>query len=78
MKSYKKFIPVSQRPLTNREYEVLKLLTQGKTNTEIKEKLGITIHTTKAHMSSILLKMKARDRLQAVIKALNEGWIMPE
>ena len=78
MKSYKKFIPVSQQPLTDREYEILKLLTQGKTNFEIKNELGITIYTTKAHVSAILLKMKARDRLQAAVKALNDGWVMTD
>ena len=39
--------------ITEREFEVLKLLIQGYSNPQIAEKLNITVHTVKAHISSI-------------------------
>ncbi len=54
--------------LTNREYEVLKLLVKGLSNNQISEELNITNHTTKAHLSSIYEKLKVANRVQAVVK----------
>ena len=58
--------------LTSRELEVLKLLVQGKTNSEIAEELCISIHTIKVYVANILQKLQVRDRIQAVIKAISE------
>ena len=58
--------------LTNREYEVLKLLTEGKGNDEIAEILSVEICTVKAHISSILRKLDVKNRLQAATKVLRE------
>ena len=44
-------------PLTEREYEVLKHLVMGKSNTEIAKELIVSVHTAKAHVCSILQKM---------------------
>lgn len=43
-------------PLTEREYEVLKHLVMGKSNTEIAKELIVSVHTAKAHVCSILQK----------------------
>ena len=56
--------------LTSREKEVLLLLTQGLSNTEIAEKLIISSHTAKAHVCNILSKLSVTDRVQAAVKAI--------
>lgn len=59
--------------LTEREYEVLKLLVQGKSNAEIAENLIVSVHTAKAHVCSILQKLCVDDRVQAAVKAIKEN-----
>ncbi len=49
-------------PLTNRESEVIKLVCQGYSNNEIAQKLYISPHTAKAHLSSIIYKFNAKNR----------------
>ena len=56
--------------LTNREMEVLDLIVEGYTNTEISDILMITKHTTKAHIASIYHKMGVSNRVQATVKYL--------
>lgn len=63
----------NQVPLTEREYEVLKHLVSGKSNTEIAKELIVSVHTAKAHVCSILQKMCVNDRVQAAVKAVKEG-----
>ena len=60
-------------PLTEREFEVLKHLVLGKSNTEIAKELIVSVHTAKAHVCSILQKMCVNDRVQAAVKAVKEG-----
>ena len=55
--------------LTAREFEVLRLLAEGKTNTEIAEELFIALKTAKVHVSSVLHKLQVQDRTQAVVYA---------
>jgi DNA-binding NarL/FixJ family response regulator len=59
--------------LTERELEVLRLMAQGYTNREIAELLFLAEGTVKNHVSTILLKLGARDRTKAVLRALHEG-----
>lgn len=59
--------------LTEREYEVLKLLGQGCNNREIAEELFITEGTVKNHVSHIITKIGLRDRTQAAIYAVRHG-----
>lgn len=59
--------------LTERELEVLKLLVEGKSNTEIAKELIISVHTAKAHVCNILQKLAVHDRVQAAVKAIKEG-----
>ncbi len=61
--------------LTEREYEVLKLVVDGKSNHEIAEDLTISEHTAKAHVCNIIQKMVVDDRTQAAVKALKEGLV---
>ena len=65
----------SKTKLTERENEVLKLLVQGKSNTEIAQELIVSVHTAKAHVCSILQKLCVDDRVQAAVKAIKEGLV---
>lgn len=64
------------RPLlTKREKEVLRLMSFGKSNSEIAEMLIISEHTAKAHVSHILEKFGVHDRILAVVMAIRAGII---
>lgn len=66
----------SDRPsLTRREMDVLRRISSGLTNTEIAFALGISTQTVKNHITSILRKLDAHDRTQAVMTALRNGWL---
>jgi len=64
--------PVLVEPLTPRETEVLRLMAAAYTNREIAEALGTAEGTVKIHVSNVLAKLGARDRTQAVLRALEE------
>lgn len=61
--------------LTEREYEVLKLVVDGKSNQQIADELNISEHTSKAHVCSIIQKLVVDDRTQAAVKAVKEGLV---
>lgn len=61
--------------LTEREFEVLRLLVKGKSNTEIAKELIVSVHTAKARVCSILQKLCVDDRVQAAVKAIKENII---
>lgn len=61
--------------LTEREYEVLKLVVDGKSNHEIAKILNISEHTSKAHVCNIIQKLLVDDRTQAAVKAIKEGLV---
>jgi DNA-binding NarL/FixJ family response regulator len=65
-----KMTPKEDFNLTSREKEVLRLLAQGFSNTEIAGKLIISTHTAKAHVCNILEKLSVTDRVQAAVKAI--------
>ncbi len=61
--------------LTEREYEVLKLVVDGQSNAEIADTLTISEHTAKAHVCNIIQKLVVDDRTQAAVKAIKEGLV---
>ncbi|MET9989755.1 response regulator transcription factor [Streptomyces mutabilis] len=63
--------------LTDRESEILRVLGQGWTNTEIAERLHLAESTVKTHVGRILAKTGSRDRVQAVILAYDTKLVRP-
>lgn len=66
---------VAESPLTPREVDVLRLIADGKANTEIATELHIGLGTVKGHIRDILEKLSAADRTQAAVVALRKGFI---
>ncbi len=62
-------------PLTQRETEILRLISDGSANSEIAEMLHIGLGTVKGHIRDILEKLSASDRTQAAVVALRKGYI---
>jgi DNA-binding CsgD family transcriptional regulator len=62
-------------PLTPREREVLALLAEGASNKTIARRLGISVHTAKFHVGSLLDKLDASGRTDAVTHAARLGVI---
>jgi DNA-binding NarL/FixJ family response regulator len=71
------FRDVPRRPvgpnLTERELEVLRLVSRGYANQEIAEELCLSSHTVKRHVANILAKLHQRSRLDAVMYAIRSG-----
>lgn len=61
-------------PLTPREREVLGLLVQGLTDQQIADALAISVRTAEKHVGGVLHKLDARNRTEAVGRALERGW----
>ncbi|WP_415951965.1 response regulator [Streptomyces sp. KLOTTS4A1] len=63
------------RGITGREREVLTLIGSGLTNTEIAEKLHLSVATAKTYVTRLLAKLDARDRVRLVIMAYEAGLV---
>jgi DNA-binding NarL/FixJ family response regulator len=75
--SAKATVPVRLADLTEREHEVLLLLSKGLSNAEVAGLLFLSEATVKTHVSRILMKLDLRDRVQAVVFAYESGLVEP-
>jgi DNA-binding NarL/FixJ family response regulator len=66
------------RQMTAREKEVLQLLTDGRTNRQIAESLGVEEVTIKAHLGRMLRKAGVKNRIELTLKAMAENSEMPD
>jgi len=66
----------ADQPLTPRELEVLAAIADGASNKMIARRLGISFHTVKFHVASILEKLDAESRAEAVAEAARRGLVM--
>lgn len=64
---------ISSQKLSEREIEVLGLISKGKSNKEIADLIFVTENTVKMHVKKILAKLQANDRTQAVVIAIQRG-----
>lgn len=64
-----------RRLISEREWDVLMELGQGKSNAEIAEALFLSQETIKSHIKALLQKLKAKDRTHAVVIAFQQGWL---
>ena len=64
---------VSRPELSDRETEVLRLIANGKDNSEIAQELHISPKTVKNHISNILMKLQIENRIQAAVYAVRSG-----
>jgi RNA polymerase sigma factor (sigma-70 family) len=68
-------LPQALNGVTDREREVLVLVARGLSNTEIAERLQLSLATVKTHVSRLLAKLQTRDRAQLVIVAYETGLV---
>jgi DNA-binding NarL/FixJ family response regulator len=59
--------------LTERELEILRLISQGLNNSEITQKLVLSPKTVRNHITNIFSKLQVADRAQAIVRAREEG-----
>jgi len=68
--------PATAQPLTTREIEVLGMLAEGLGNKTIAARLGISTHTAKFHVASIMTKLGAGSRTEAVTIGMRRGLVV--
>jgi DNA-binding NarL/FixJ family response regulator len=64
-------------PLTERELDVVRLVALGRTNAEIAAELYVSLSTVKTHLSSVQLKLAARNRVEVAAWAWQNGYAQP-
>lgn len=62
-------------PLTEREQEILRLASQGKTYKDISKELYLSPGTVRNYMSEILQKLETKNKVEAIAKSQEKGWI---
>lgn len=65
----------ADNPLTEREQEILRLSAEGKTAKEISKQLYLSAGTVRNYMSEVLQKLEAKNKIEAIARAQEKGWI---
>ena len=68
----------TERTLNEREVEVLRLAARGMSNKQIADKLTCSERTVQAYFTNVFSKLNVASRIEAVLRALKEGWLTPE
>jgi len=71
-------VNMKEQLFTLREEQILELVKQGYNSKEIALKLDISFNTVKFHIHTIIARMRAKTLLQAVVRAINQGFITSE
>jgi two-component system, NarL family, response regulator DevR len=61
--------------LTDAQHDILRLMTEGFSNREIASKVFLSENTVKSHVQEIFRKFNVRNRVEAAIRAIREGWL---
>ena len=61
--------------LSDRQQEILRLIAEGFSNREIASKVYLSENTVKSHVQEIFRKLQVRNRVEAALRATQEGWI---
>jgi DNA-binding NarL/FixJ family response regulator len=72
---YRRKSPIPQEPLTTREREVLKMVSEGKSNNEVAGLLNISVRTVENHRANIMKKLKLKKTADLVRYAVKEGLV---
>jgi DNA-binding CsgD family transcriptional regulator len=62
-------------PLTPRELEVIKVLSEEGTNSKVAERLGISSYTVRTHLGKINAKLGTHSAIEAYAYVVREGWL---
>ena len=65
----------SRPPLSGGQQEILRLMADGHSNREIAAQIHLSENTVKSHIREILRKLETQNRVQAVARAIREGWV---
>ena len=64
---------IKEKTLSQRELQVLKLVSEGKSNAQLGREMNISPYTVKAYLNIIFDKFGVRDRVSAVVKAMRKN-----
>jgi DNA-binding CsgD family transcriptional regulator len=71
-------MPEYGEPLSEREIELLQLVSTGVTNRQVAQRLSISVNTVKVHLRNVYTKLGAESRTEATMIAVREGWVIVE
>lgn len=67
--------PAGDRPLSQREIEVVSLVVEGRSNDEIAARLAISVKTVESHLTRIFERVHVASRTELATRAIREGWL---